>query len=111
MCVSYMYPWSSLVETYQRSSTDGEGAGRAALDTVGSGHDSVGIEESTTAPMAAIVGDANNEGELSRAGRGSANDVGDLLGLGGSSDQRGREGNESGDLDHGDDVEVSKSSG
>jgi hypothetical protein len=91
----------------KRSSTDLENTGRSALNTVGSGQDSVGIDESTTAPRAAVVGDADDEGEVTSRGSSSANNLGGLLRS--SSNERGREGEEGSDLDHCDRASVSKS--
>lgn len=73
---------------------------------MGGGHDSVGVEESTTAPGTTVVGDADDEGEFTSAGRSSANDLGAVLRVGSSSNQRGRESNEGSDLDHCDEVGV-----
>ena len=53
---------------YVRSSTDSESTGRSSLDTVGGSHDSVGVDESTTAPGTAIVGDADDEGKFTSRG-------------------------------------------
>ena len=85
--------------TYQASSADLEGASRATLGAVGSSHDGVGVEEGTSAPRATIVGDADNEGEVTSAGSSSADDHGSVLRP--SGDKRRNKCEDGSKLDHG----------
>lgn len=94
--------------TYQTSSADLEGASRATRSAVGSRHDGVGVEEGTSAPRAAIVRDADDEGKVTSAGSRSADDHGSVLRPSGN--KRRNKCDDGSELDHGEEqAEDSKS--
>lgn len=65
--------------TYQGASADGDGRGRLADRAVGSSDNGVGVDERTTAEVAAGSLQGDNEGEVTSAGELSTNN---LLALG-----------------------------
>jgi hypothetical protein len=95
---------SRSMRTYKSSSTDGEGAGTATLSAVGSGQDSVGIEESASTVRVTVVGDADDEREVTSTGLSATDNVGNSNVLRRGGDKRSNKCNEGSDLDHCDGV-------